>query len=125
LETAFGSSPINFDDAILAHAHWKTELATYLRKPDGTISASDLHADNKCKLGRWIHGEGAQYGALPEYAALKIAHANFHHIAADVVRKADRAQIANPNDVLELYGEFGAASSSVVNCIKMFWRKIS
>ena len=116
---------MNTQDAILAHARWKIKLTMYLKNPDGTINADQLGADDKCELGRWIHGDGAKHSALPEYAALRTAHAKFHHVAAKVARSADLSPIANSEAVLSPTSEFGVASSAVINSIKVFAHKIS
>ena len=116
---------MNVDDAILAHARWKIRLTNYLKNPDGSIDIAQLQAEDKCDLGRWIAGEGVKHGTLPEYAELRAAHAKFHRIAADVVRKADRKQIANADAELGLGSNFGSASTAVVNCIKALGRKLA
>lgn len=56
---------MNFDQAIAAHGAWKQKLSDYLVKRDGSLKALDVSLDNKCPLGQWIHGEGAQYSKLP------------------------------------------------------------
>jgi hypothetical protein len=122
---ATGDSPMNIQDAILVHARWKTKLITYLKTPDGTIDIGQLEADNNCELGRWLYGDGARYGALPEYTALQSAHAKFHHVAAKVARSANLAPIANAEAALSPTSEFGVASSWVVNAIKVLAHKIS
>ncbi len=105
---------MNFDEAIAAHGNWKQKLADYLRKPDGSLKASEISADNKCTLGQWIHGEGAKYSKLSEYSALKTDHARFHKSAAEVVRKADAGQSVAEETALGSKSEFGTASSAVV-----------
>ena len=113
---------MNAEDAILAHARWKTRLISYLGQPDGSINVGDLQVDNKCELGRWIYGEGKKHSALPEYATLQAAHANFHRVAAAVVKSADAGQIKETNDALGAGSDFGSASSSVINAIKTFFK---
>jgi hypothetical protein len=108
---------MNFDEAVAAHSAWKLKLSTYLRKPDGSLKASDIAVDNKCVLGQWIYGEGKKHAALPEYGALKGAHTKFHTVAADVVRRADSGK--NVSEELALGGasDFSRASSEVVKAI--------
>lgn len=108
---------MNVDDAILAHARWKTRLAAYLKTPDGSINVTELGADNRCELGKWIYSEAAHRLPAGELMALKTAHAKFHRIAAKVVSDIDTGK-ADPNALLGLGSDFGLASTAVVNILK-------
>lgn len=114
---------MNFDEAIQAHSSWKMKLATYLKKPDGSIKAIEIQVDNKCQLGQWIHGEGAKHSSLPEYQTLKTEHAKFHKAAAEVVKKADAGQSITEEIALGAKSDFASASNSVVSAIMMMKRK--
>jgi hypothetical protein len=114
---------MNVDEAILAHARWKTRLIGYLAKPDGSISVGDLEADNKCELGKWIHGEAKSAAPAAELAALQAAHASFHRSAAIVVRKIDGGA-RNTDQLVGRESEFGAASLKVVTLLKALMQKI-
>lgn len=108
---------MNFDEAIKAHSAWKMKLSNYLRNPDGSLKASEIEQDNKCQLGQWIHGDGAKWSSLPEYATLKAEHARFHKAAADVVRKADSGQSTNEDTSIGGNSPFATASAAVVAAI--------
>lgn len=112
------------EDAILAHARWKTRLTGYLNKPDGSINISELEVDNRCELGKWIHGEAAQKVSAADLAQLKTAHAKFHRAAADIVRKVDAGAPVNQDAMLGFKSDFGAASLAVVNHLKALAAKI-
>lgn len=114
---------MNADEAIRAHARWKTLLHIYLTHPDGSIDVNNLQSDCKCDLGRWIYAEGAKYSALPEYTALKDAHAKFHYIAAEIVKKVDAGQRLNPDVEIGIGSAFGKASNVVVNTVKELMKK--
>jgi hypothetical protein len=70
-----------------AHGAWKTKLQKLLESDDCenldvVISAGDCY----CTLGKWLYGKGkAIYGRTPEYEALRIAHANLHTTAGEVL----------------------------------------
>src|SRR5689334_24920780 len=102
---------MNFDDAIKAHSSWKMRLAEYLRKPDGSLKATDVEADNKCPLGQWIYGEGAKFSTLSEYSTLKSQDASFHKAAGNVVRKADSGQSVTEDVALGSASDFARAST--------------
>ncbi|EKD42320.1 MAG: methyl-accepting chemotaxis sensory transducer [uncultured bacterium] len=108
---------MDFDGAIKAHAEWKMKLSAYLSKKDGSLKAADVSPDNKCALGQWIHGEGAKFQSLPEYAALKAEHANFHKAAADIIKKADSGQNVSGEVALGAASPFAATSQKVVVAI--------
>ena len=108
---------MDFDHAISAHSNWKGKLRAYLAKPDRSLSPSEIAQDNKCDLGKWIHGEGAVHANLPEFQTLRSEHAHFHKAAAEVVRKADAGHDMTEETALGSKSEFATASSNVVNAI--------
>jgi hypothetical protein len=115
---------VKVDDAILAHARWKTRLISYLNQPDGSINVGELGADDRCELGKWIHGEASRVISRGDLAPLQTAHAKFHRAAADVVRKVDGGTAANSDSLIGLHSEFGAASLSVIQILKSLASKI-
>ena len=99
-------------------------MSTYLRKPDGPLKANDVAADNKCPLGPWIYGDGKKHAALPEYGALKSAHAKFHTSAGDAVRRADSGKDVTEELMLGGASEFSRASADVVKAILSMKSKV-
>ena len=109
---------MNIDEVIRAHVAWKSKLAAYLAKPDGSINVTDTISDKKCELGRWIYGEGSQFASLPEFAQLKKDHAQFHIAAAGIVRRADHGESLSPvTSHLGADSEFVTASRAVSNIL--------
>ncbi len=108
---------MNFDDAVAAHSEWKRKLNSYVRNPDHSLKASEVNADDRCVLGKWLKGEGQQYSAAPEYAKLTKEHTRFHKAAGDLVNRVDRGQDVSAELVLGGGSEFGRASSAVVLAI--------
>jgi hypothetical protein len=108
---------MNFDQAISAHSHWKSKLSAYIKKPDRSLSASEVMLDNKCDLGQWIHGEGAKFATLPEFQSLRSEHARFHKAAAEVIRKADSGKDVSEEVSIGAKSEFSSATAAVVNAI--------
>jgi len=108
---------MNFDDAVAAHSEWKRKLNSYLQKPDHSLNAAEVAADDRCVLGQWIKGEGRTYSSAPEFAKLTTEHTRFHKAAADIVNKVDRGQDVSAELVLGGGSEFGRASSAVVLAI--------
>jgi len=108
---------MDFEQAILAHRHWKDKLNKYLKKPDGSLSAMEVAKDDKCELGKWIYGDGKKHGSSLEFQLLRSEHARFHKAAADVVHKADSGASVSGETALGGHSEFSTASSAVIKAI--------
>ena len=108
---------MTFDDAVNSHSEWKRKLHTYVSKPDGSLNVIEVESNNKCKLGRWIRGDGRKYAGFPEFARLIVEHTRFHKAAADIVRRADLGQDVSFEFALGVGSEFSLASSAVVLAI--------
>jgi hypothetical protein len=115
---------MDFDSAIHAHASWKSKLACYIAKPDHSLNAATLSADNQCELGRWLQGEGRKYAALPEFKQLVVDHAHFHKAAGEVVRKADSGERVGDEIALGAKSEYALASGSVVATLMKMKAKV-
>lgn len=83
---------MDYDQAIGAHASWKTRLRNYIRNPDRSLSATEVARDNVCDLGCWIHGHGQSHAALPAFPRLKAAHTQFHRVAAEIIARANAGE---------------------------------
>jgi hypothetical protein len=115
---------MNFDEAIAAHSDWKRKLGSYLQKPDHSLKADDVAANDKCPLGKWIASEGHKHSTMSAFAKLDTEHTRFHKAAADVIRRADKGENTAAEVVLGAHSEFGAASSSVVRAIMEMKQKV-
>ncbi|MGO9650542.1 MAG: CZB domain-containing protein [Terriglobales bacterium] len=114
---------IDFDKAIAAHSDWKRKLATYIRKPDKSLTVAEAEVDSKCALGQWIYGDGSRYSSMPEYSQLKSAHAHFHTAAAQIISRADSGPALTEDAVLGAKSEFGQSSTQVILAIKAMREK--
>jgi len=110
---------IGFDRAIAAHSEWKRKLTEYIRKPDGSLKTSEVSADNKCTLGQWIYGDGAQFSNLPAYTQLKSDHAHFHKAAAQIITRIQSGERLTTEDVTGHQSEFSRIAARVVLAIGM------
>lgn len=115
---------MNFDEAISAHAKWKMKLSSYISKPDQSLQNSVVGADNQCDLGKWLYGEGQQYSRLPEYTKLVSDHAEFHKLAAEIVRNADSGHKVMDEIALGSKSKFASVSSAIVLSLKAMKSKI-
>jgi hypothetical protein len=114
---------MDFDEAVAAHSHWKTKLRAYLTKPDKSLNPADIEADNRCPLGRWLHGEGRAHSADPDFQELRKEHANFHLAAAALVRRADHGENVSDETLLGAKSPFAQLSQRLVHLIIMMKQK--
>jgi methyl-accepting chemotaxis protein len=109
--------------AITAHARWKDELKNAIdhgQLPDLTA----VRADDRCDLGKWIYNEGKNLQNLNEYQNLKLQHAQFHQVAANVVEMIAKGDKKNAKTEIES-GAFAAATVKVINAISKLRLKIA
>jgi hypothetical protein len=105
---------MNFDEAIAAHAAWKQKLAVYLAKPDKSIDVAKLEKDDQCELGQWIVAGTAHFASEPAFLELRRKHAEFHHVAAAVVRRADAGEKVSEEVALGAKSAYADCSSDVI-----------
>jgi methyl-accepting chemotaxis protein len=108
---------MNWDQAIAAHAAWKMKLASYVKKPDGSLKAAEVASDCRCELGKWITTEATKYAVMEDFKVLKAEHARFHKVASEIVRRADAGEDVSEEIAVGAHSEFRKSSTSVVNAI--------
>lgn len=108
---------MDFTEAIRAHAEWKLRLSLYLRRPDGSLVAREVAADDRCVLGKWLRGEGLAHAALAGFDELRQAHARFHRAAADIVRRADAGESVLEEVALGGTSEYAQASNEIIRLL--------
>lgn len=115
---------MNFEEAIAAHSAWKMKLKQYIAKPDRSLAATEVGADDKCALGQWIRGEGQKHSALPEFSKLRSDHARFHKLAADIIKRADAGEKVAEEVALGSRSDFASVSSAVVTDLMNLQKKV-
>ena len=74
-------------EIIGAHVMWKQRLIALLAgSSTETLDPDVVRLDDRCALGKWIHGDGKAMSHLPRYDEVRSLHAQFHAFAGDVVR---------------------------------------
>lgn len=78
---------LDIQAAQMAHENWKVRLQAYLDgKSTEKFSPEVICFDDRCDLGKWIHGEAQQrMGKYPGFTALVGHHKMFHYAASNVV----------------------------------------
>ncbi len=105
-------------DAVKAHIGWRLRLKRHAAGTGGeTLDPAVVCLDDRCALGKWIHGKGgSSYGTEPVFARLKDRHAAFHRLAGQIVAAVDAGRRTQAEELLE--GDFAAVSGETVDLIK-------
>jgi hypothetical protein len=92
---------LNLKHTLDAHLGWIEQLRQVLDgKTEQPVAVSAVACDDRCALGRWLHGTGRQrFGALPEFQELIQAHARFHTAAGLVLIEHKDGQIDKARQV--------------------------
>ncbi len=108
---------MDFDKAIASHSKWKSKLAKYIHKPDGSIKISDIEPDHKCELGKWIHLESVKKTCPPEFQELKEVHQLFHNCAAMIIKQSDRGENLSADLQLGSSSNYAELSAKIIKLI--------
>ena len=104
---------INLDNAIKAHADWKTKLRSAAMHNE-QLDAKSISLDNCCELGKWMHGPGGvRFGGRPSFVKLIAAHAKFHTEAGRVARTINQGDGVQSEEMLGSGTPFAIASTEV------------
>ena len=115
---------INLDNAIKAHADWRSRLRTAATKGD-QMDADTVGRDDCCELGKWLHGEGGKrYGAHQSFPALLEAHKAFHVEAGKVAQVINQGQGEKAESMLDGGTPFANASSEVGRLIVLLKKEL-
>lgn len=109
---------IDIDTAIAAHENWKLRLQNYLNgNSTENLQAEVVCLDDRCDLGKWLHGPGGQrLGKYPAFSVLVARHKYFHVQASTVVALAQANDKEQATKTLD--GSYRHASTQVVLLLK-------
>jgi hypothetical protein len=105
---------LNISEAVAAHANWKERLERYIDGNSGEkLDPMVVCRDDQCTLGKWIHGPATDHFHSDKvFHALRADHAQFHYVAANVVRYALEGDKSGAEALLK--GEYARVSHHVV-----------
>lgn len=105
---------INISEAINAHIGWKVRLQKYIDGESGEkLDPMLVCRDDQCTLGEWIHGPATQrFHAIEAFHTLRSSHAQFHYVAANVVKHVQEGDQAGAQALLQ--GEYSTVSHHVM-----------
>lgn len=115
---ASADKKFSFKDAENAHAKWKMRLVQFVAgQSHEDFDETAVSCDDKCDLGKWIHGPAIKYSSLTEYKNLRTSHAEFHKTVGAIVhcvheKDSDAARLL-------LGGDFATASKKTISAIQI------
>lgn len=116
---------MNLDNAISAHAQWKTKFRTAISAHEG-MDAATIGKDNCCELGKWLYGEGrGAYGTKPDFTALLEKHKIFHAEAGKVATVINAKKFDSALKMIDGNSPFATASNTVVMAINSLKKAIA
>jgi hypothetical protein len=109
---------LDVDSAIAAHENWKLRLANHLNGSSSEqFDPAVVCLDDRCDLGKWLHGPGMQrLGHYPAFSVLIARHKYFHIQASTVLAQAQGGDA--PGAEKTLNSSFRYASNQVVLLLK-------
>ncbi len=108
---------MNLDEAINKHAEWKVKFRVAMTKKE-QLDAAAIRADNRCDLGKWLHGEGQHtHGSNGNFANLVSMHADFHRAAGKVAEQINGGSFERAEAMLGNSTEYALASANVAAAI--------
>jgi hypothetical protein len=120
-----GNPGINLDNAIQAHADWRTKLRSASNRHE-QVDAETIARDDCCELGKWLHGAGnSKFGGKPTFVSLINAHKDFHKEAGKVARAINQEAGAKAETMLDSGTPFARASGEVGRLIVQLKKEIS
>ncbi|NMM26717.1 MAG: HAMP domain-containing protein [Glaciimonas sp.] len=119
-----GDLGINLDNAIQAHAEWRTKLrAAAMHNQE--VDAETIGRDDCCELGKWLHGAGnAKFGGKSTFVALINGHQEFHNEAGKVARVINQGTGAKAEQMLDSGTPFANISNEIDRLIVQFRSEI-
>lgn len=108
---------MNLDEAITKHAEWKVKFRSAITKKE-KLDAAAIGMDNRCDLGKWLHGEGKRmHSANGNFSVLIDLHAAFHKAAGRIAAVINAENYDQAEKMLGAGTEYTLASSNVAAAI--------
>lgn len=109
--------------AIEAHEAWKDRLRVLVEAGRLDRPVEDFAADDRCALGRWIHGDaiGPREREAPEFRRVHACHARFHMTAGRIAELVAAGRAAEAAHLLVEKGVFTQASIDLLDAL-MGWK---
>lgn len=88
---------MHFQNAVRAHNDWWLQFEKYLQSEADEHTFDDVKCDDRCAIGKWLHGEGQKFSHFAEFQEVLNYHADLHEAAG----RAREAKLKGLNDELK------------------------
>ena len=112
----------SFKDAENTHVKWKMRLVQYIGgQSHEELDVAAVSCDDKCDLGKWIHGPATKYSSTTEYKDLRASHAEFDKTVGAIISCVHDNKIEGARKLLS--GDFATTSKKTISAIHAMWDK--
>lgn len=114
---------MNLEDAARKHSEWKVNFFKAIATKS-QVDATSICRDDRCELGKWLHGPGhGTHGLLPGFQECIDRHAAFHAEAGKVASAINAGKLDEATKLLNGGTPYAAASTAVVGAIQALRRQ--
>lgn len=99
--------------AIHQHSAWKMKFRDFLGGKAG-LDVPSIAEANHCQFGKWMEAEGKRLLPPHDFNEIHKLHVEFHHVAAEVIRKIKEKDFAGARNDISGDGAFNQASLTLV-----------
>lgn len=99
--------------AIHQHSAWKMKFRDFLGGKAG-LDVPSIGEANHCEFGKWLEIEGLRMLTPQDFEQINKLHVEFHHVAAEVIRKIKEKDFAGARGDINADGAFNQASLTLV-----------
>ena len=108
---------MDLSKAIEAHGEWKVKFRQAINGKE-SLDAATIAADDRCNLGKWLHGEAkTKFANLKSYAECVAMHAAFHKCAGNVAQAINARKYAEAQSMIGVGSDYLKASVAVSGAI--------
>lgn len=105
------------DAAMQAHAAWRKHFKDYL-SGRASFDTKLAGVTDQCDFGRWLAQEGHRLMPGEMHGQIVEAHAEFHHIAGEIVRKIKEKRFDDVRQDLGPDGAFNQSSAKLSDLLR-------
>lgn len=105
--------------AIGTHGLWKSRLLSAIETGKSDFQPDHVCKDHLCEFGKWLYGPSlpATVKQSPDYEACRKLHADFHQVAADVLRYAVTGQKQKAIDAMGHRSRYADVSAQLTSAM--------
>lgn len=113
---------MDFHVAVHWHMAWLKKMLVDIQNPS-KLKPEEIARDDLCEIGKWIHGEAAQYVDLAEYKELKSIHQQLHKATSQAVVLAQAGKLSEAQEYLSMHGDFIQTSKRLLDSCDRLLKK--